>query len=259
MATSDADRIPTTLTEAAQGRGLVALEARDRRLAGRAVDAPVGHLAHPPGEMRLERRPAREAPPGDGVALDVADPALVLALGPRPVGCAGPRPHAPVARERVQPLVEDHLTGLRVVVRDQRAGVVEQQLARHAAEVAEGALDPVEPRRLPLVPERSDQGAARVAESRDEQEAPDGLAPDHHAPPAEVDLHLPARRGLEPHRRASLGRQLTPEMRDRPLDGAEADADLVLGKELLPHHIGVAPVASEVLGEPGSPPVEGAW
>ena len=110
--------------------------------------------------------------PGDGVALDVADPALVLALGPRPVGRAGHRPHAPVAREGVQPLVEHHLAGPRVVVRDQRAGVVEQDLGRQPAEVAEGALDPVEPGRLPLVPERAHEGPARVAEGGDEQEDP---------------------------------------------------------------------------------------
>ena len=58
-----------------------------------------------------------------------------------------------------------------------------------------------------------------------------GLAPDHHARPAEVDLHLPAGRRLEAHRRAGLGGQLTPEMRDRPLDGAQADCDAVLGQE----------------------------
>src|SRR5947199_755811 len=69
-----------------QRRRLVAPEARDRRLARRAVDADVGHLARPPGQVRLQRRPAREAPAGDGVALDVADAALVLALGPGAIG-----------------------------------------------------------------------------------------------------------------------------------------------------------------------------
>ena len=197
--------------------------------------------------------------PAMSVALDVPDSALVLALGSRPVGCAGARPHAPVAREGVQPFVEDHLAGLRVVVRDQRAGVVEQDLGRQPAEVAEGAFDPVEPSRLALVPERSDEGPARVAEGCDEQEDPRDLAPDHHTRAAEVDLHLPAWRCLEPHRRTSLGGQLTPEMRDRPLDRAEADGDPVLGQELLPHHIGIAPMAPEALGKPVSQPVEGAW
>jgi hypothetical protein len=44
------------------------------------MDPPVGDLAQPPGQMRLQPIPAREAVPGDGVALDIADAALVLAL-----------------------------------------------------------------------------------------------------------------------------------------------------------------------------------
>ena len=109
------------------------------------------------------------------------------------------------------------------------------------------------------MPERLDEGAARVAKGRNEQEDPGGLAPDHHAQPAEVDLHLPAGRRLEPHRGTGLGGKLTPEMRDRPLNGAEADADAALGQELLPHHVGVASMTPEALGEPALQPVEGAW
>ena len=224
-----------------QGRRLVALEARDRRLAGRAVDAPVGHLAHPPGEMRLERRPAREAPPGDGVALDVADLALVLALGPRSVGCAGLRPHAPVAGESMQPFVEHHLAGLRVVVRDQRAGVVEQDLGRQPAEVAEGALDPVEPRRLPLVPERSDEDAARVAWSR-RTGRPGWLGPDvPRSLRQSICICRPG--GVSNRTVARASAASSRRMRDRALDGAKADADAALGQEFLPHHVGVAPMA----------------
>jgi hypothetical protein len=91
-------------------------------------------------------------------------------------------------------------------MRDQRAGVVEQDLGRQPTEVVEGALNPIEPSRLALVPERADEGPARVAEGRDEQEDLCDLAPDHHARPAKVDLHLPAWRGLKPHRCAGLGR-----------------------------------------------------
>jgi hypothetical protein len=47
-------------------------------------------------------------------------------------------------------------------------------------------------------------------------------------------------------------------MCDRPLDGAEADGDAVLGQELLPHYVGVAPMTSEALSEPVPEPVEGA-
>jgi len=62
----------------------------------------VRDLARPFLEMRFQRRPAREAPPGDRVLLDVADAALVLALGPRPVGCAGFRPEPPVPGEGME-------------------------------------------------------------------------------------------------------------------------------------------------------------
>jgi hypothetical protein len=75
----------------AQDRRLGSREALDRLLAGGAVDVPVGDLAHPPAEMRFQRRPAEERVPGDRIALDVADAALVLALRARPVRGAGPR------------------------------------------------------------------------------------------------------------------------------------------------------------------------
>ena len=233
-----------------QRRRLVALEARDRRLARGAVHARVGHLAHPPGQVRLQRRPAREAPAGDGVALDVADAALVLALGAGAVGRAGHRPHAPVAGEGVQALVERHLARRPVVVLDERPGVVQQQLARHAAEVAEGALDPVQPRRLPLVPEGADVHPARVAQRGDEQVDPHRLLADPHRPLAEVDLQLPPRRRLEADRGQRFRRELAPQVGHRPLDRAQADRDAQLGRELLAHHVGVAPVPPEPLSQP---------
>src|SRR6476660_5658154 len=64
---------------------LVALEAGDRRLAGRAVHAHVRDIPLPPGKVRLERFPALKAVPGESVLLHVADPALGLALRARPV------------------------------------------------------------------------------------------------------------------------------------------------------------------------------
>src|SRR3546814_4228067 len=88
------------------------------------------------------------------VRSDVADAALVLALGARPVRRARPRLDAPVLRERPQPPVEPHLPGLGVVVVDQRPGVVQQHFLRQPGEVRERPLHPVEPRRLAGVPER---------------------------------------------------------------------------------------------------------
>src|SRR6266851_5156130 len=83
-------------------RRLLLLETHQRHLAGGAVNPPVGDLAHPPVEMRLERRPARESMAGNGVALDVADAALVLALGAGPIRRASVRMEAPIAGKGVQ-------------------------------------------------------------------------------------------------------------------------------------------------------------
>src|SRR5690606_16158855 len=140
--------------ERPQGAGLVAPEPLDWCLAGGAVHAPVGDLARPPRQMRLERRPAGEAVAGDGVALHIADAALVLALGARPVRRAGARPEAPVAGEGLQPGIELDLPGERVMVLDQGAGVVQEDLLGNPREGAERRLDAVEPGRLPLVAER---------------------------------------------------------------------------------------------------------
>ena len=79
---------------------------------------------------------------GNRIALDVTDPALVLALGPRPVRRAGARPEPPVAGEGDEPLVEAYLPGGRVMMGHQGARIVEKRLPRRAPEVAEGRLDP---------------------------------------------------------------------------------------------------------------------
>ena len=116
------------------------------------------------------------------------------------------------------------------MVLDQSLGVVEQHLCRQTAEVAERALDAVEPGRLPLVAERADVDPARVAQRGYEQVDPRCLLTNPHAPLAEVDLQLPSRRGLEPHRRQSLRLQLAPLQRDRPLHRAQARHDAQLGR-----------------------------
>src|SRR6185369_3064995 len=59
----------------------LALEALERRLAGGAMDSHVGHLAHPPRQVRCELNERFEAMTGDSIALHVAHAALVLALG----------------------------------------------------------------------------------------------------------------------------------------------------------------------------------
>lgn len=108
---------------------------------------------------------------------------------------------------------------------DQSAGIVEQQLARQAAEVAECALDPLQPSRLVLVPERRRIDPARVAQRGHEQEHFARFAIDCDPALAEVDLQLAARRGFEPHRRQRLGRQLAPQVRQGLFHRAQAHHD----------------------------------
>jgi hypothetical protein len=94
---------------------------------------------------------------GNGVALSIADAALVLAFGAGPVRRAGARMEAPIPGKGEQTLVETHLAGGRIMVIHQCPRIVEQNLLRHPAKALEHALHPVEPGRLPLVPESADK------------------------------------------------------------------------------------------------------
>ncbi len=240
----------------AQDRRLGSREALDRLLAGGAVDVPVGDLAHPPAEMRFQRRPAEERVPGDRIALDVADAALVLALRARPVRGAGPRPEAPVIGEGREPLVEADLARRCVVMIDQRPGVVEQHLARHPAEVPERRLDAVEPGRLPVVAEGLDEYPARIAQRRHEQVDPHALAGDRHPRLAEVDLQLMTGRRLEAQRRPRLGPQRLAQSRRRPLDRAQAHRPPSLAQQILAHDVGVASMPPEPFSQPVLKPLQ---
>src|SRR3546814_11203394 len=99
--------------------------------------------------MGLERRPAGEAVAGDGVALHIADAALVLAFGARPIRRAGARPEAPVAGEGLQPGIELDLPGERVMVLDQGAGVVQEDFLGTPRTGAERRFGNVAPGRMP--------------------------------------------------------------------------------------------------------------
>jgi transposase len=193
---------------------------------------------------------ARSPVPGDGVALDVADTALVLALGPGSERSTRPRHYSPVVAEGVQALVEDDFAGLHVVLADQSLCVVDQQLARRAAEVPEGALEALQPGRLALVQEQRDVGAARVAQGGHEQMDLDHLAGHRHAHAAEVDLQLMSGRHLEAHRCQRLGEQLSAQVRHRPFNGAQVNGNAVLALQILAHNVGVATVLQKALGEP---------
>ncbi len=231
--------------------GLVPFEPHDRRLTRRAVHPNVGHLAHPPGQVGLQRPEGCEAPARDGVVLHVAHAALVLPLGAGPVGCAGHRPHRPVPGEGMEAIVELHLARGGIVVPDQRGGVVEEQLARQAAEVAERAFDALEPSRLPLVPERLDIDPSRVAERRHKQEDLVDLPILQRDPAlAEIDLQLPARRRLEPHRRQRRRDEFAPQVTHGALHRPQARHHAQLRRQVLAHHVGIAVVSREALGDP---------
>jgi hypothetical protein len=154
----------------------------------------------------------------------------------------------------VQPLVEHHLARDGIVANDERLGIVEQDLARHPAKVAEGPLQTFEPSRLPLVPKRGHEAAARVSESRHEQIDAYPLAGDRHEGRAEVDLQLSAGWRLEAHAGPRLGKQITSQISHCPLDRAQTDPDPVLPRQLLAHHVGIASVPAKPLGQPAFQP-----
>ena len=71
--------------------------------------------------------------------------------------------------ESQQLRVEGERAGHSVMPVDERPGVVEQHLLRHAAELRKRAFQPIEPAFLALVQEGADVEAARVAERGHEQ------------------------------------------------------------------------------------------
>ena len=89
----------------------------------------------------------------------------------------------------MQAVGELHLTRDRIMVLDQGTGVVEQQLARQSAKMAERTLDPLQPRGLPLMPECRRVDTPRVAERGHEQEhLAQVLALDRDPALAKIDL-----------------------------------------------------------------------
>src|SRR5229473_5020893 len=93
----------------AQRRQLFAGEALDRPLVRGSMNTQVGDFDTPAFEPVVELLPRAETPPGQRVALDVLHAALDLALGPRPIGLAGPRREPVVAREVLEQRMPQHL------------------------------------------------------------------------------------------------------------------------------------------------------
>src|SRR5216684_2559006 len=78
----------------AQRRQLFAGEALDRPLVRGSMNTQVGDFDTPAFEPVVELLPRAKTPARQRVALDVLHAALDLALGPRPIGLAGPRREA---------------------------------------------------------------------------------------------------------------------------------------------------------------------
>jgi hypothetical protein len=138
----------------------------------------------------------------------------------------------------------------------QRPRVVHERLLRNAPEVRERRLDPVEPRRLPLVPERLNEDPTRIAERRHEQIDPHALAADLDPQLAKVDLKLPPRRRLEPHAGPRLRPKRLAQARHRPLDRAQRHRYAKLARQILSHHVGVAAMAPKPLGQKVLAPIQ---
>jgi len=90
-----------------QGGALVALEAYDRRLMRRPMDALIGD-DHPLGQMALERGERLEVELREAIALDVFNACFGLALGPRTIRGACARLDIPVPTEREIRRVKDN-------------------------------------------------------------------------------------------------------------------------------------------------------
>jgi hypothetical protein len=194
-----------------QRRALVALEARVGSLVRRAVDSLVGG-GDPAREVRFDRGEARERQTRDRISLHVADARLGLTFGARAIWATRGDVDAPVFAERGERRMHARRAGLTVFTDDERAGAIDQDLARDPAEAAKRASESLAPIVLALTQRRAHVDPTRVTEHRDEQVHFRACAGDLDPLLAEVDLHRMPGRGLEPHRR-ELGGALVLAMR----------------------------------------------
>lgn len=171
-------------------------------LLGGAMDALVRDLVQPLADMGIggggieqqagtvERGRQRR----HEAALEVAVEALDLALGAGAVGTADAGPEVEgrgQVQQRRMPAVLAFAVG--VALQDDGAGVVEEQVLRHAAEEDEGLADAGEPGLAVLALAKAHIGGAAVAEGGDKGLEGEAAAADG----GEVDLQLAAGRRLE--------------------------------------------------------------
>ena len=241
-----------------QGGGLVAREAGHGRLAGGAVDALIGDLARPLGQMRLQGREALEGSPRDRVALHVAHAALVLALGPRPVRRAGLGPEAPVPCEGVELGVEHHLPRRRVAASRCRIR------ARALSSSTSSGTPPRAAKALSMPSNPCSGRSPRKARTCSRREWPSVATKTdtgRRAPSISTRLRLSRSATAGPGAsRTSPSPALRPAARRSGATARStvrlAHLNAPLGRELLANHVRVARVAAESLGQPAPKTVE---
>ena len=225
-----------------QGCALVALKAQPRRLCRRPMAAHVGHLSLPAHKVGRQGLPTGEDVAGQRVLLHIAHAVLVLALGLGPEGRAGLGRETPMPGKGQQAFVERHFTRLHVMRENQRPGVIQQHLARDAAEVGKGAFQARQPGRLSLVAKGRHISEPRIAQCRHEHMH---LLPgpiDLYRGRAKINLQLLPRRRLEAYRRPRLRRPFRPVAPAGPFHRAQAHQDALLPLQFLAHHVAVAAV-----------------
>ena len=167
-------------------------------LADGAVDAPVGDRALPLLQKGVLGREAREAPPAQGVVLDILDAGLDLALVPRDPGLGRQDRRAIMRTEGAQLGVDLRIEPVRLD--DRGLEVVGHDRGGDPAEGPEGVLDAADHRLGVLPPDDLAVALARVRKHGPEQVRaadPAGLGRGLGAP-AEVDLHLVTGGALQP-------------------------------------------------------------
>ena len=129
--------------------------------------APLIGDRHPPRQVLLERAERVEGLIGQRIALDVFHARFRLAFGPGAIRRTRARLHVPVATEGEVGRMKTDRAGRAVAAEHQRARIVAEQGARHAAEMREGRRDAFAPIVTTLIEKRFDEEAAGVAEYRD--------------------------------------------------------------------------------------------
>src|SRR6267154_224482 len=168
---------------------------------GGAMHALIG-ADEPAGALIGQVGVAQEGPAVEEIAAEVADGPLHLALGLRPEGTARADPEAPVGGEAEElGILEQPPAAGAVVFENHALHLIEEDLAGHAAERGEGALQAEHDGERRLARHELDEEHPRVAEDHEEREA---FAPGE-ADFSEIELGLPTGRGLKPDDRLRLG------------------------------------------------------